>query len=165
VPPDLLLPEAAASAPLPVALVWDALAGAISYHYQVDLDSLFGSPEVDLSIPDATASVTGLMQGSTYYWRVAVTDPCGESGWSAVRKFVATCGVSLTGDVDASGTITSSDVIVMVNHLFKSGPPPVPQPAAGDVNCSGSLTSADIVTLVNYTFKSGAPPCDVCSIL
>lgn len=163
--PDLLLPTDASMAAVPVDLEWDGVAGAISYRYQVDDLPLFGSPEVDSVIASFTTVVPGLAQGSLYYWRVSVTDACGESGFGAVHSFTATCGVSLTGDVDASGSITSADLIVMVNHLFKSGPPPLPQPEAGDVDCSGTLTSADIVKLVNFTFKSGPPPCDVCTIL
>lgn len=65
----------------------------------------------------------------------------------------------LCGDVNADGVHTSADVIQLVNHLFKGGPPPLPVPSAGDVNRSGSLTSADVISLVNYVFKSGTPPC------
>lgn len=72
--------------------------------------------------------------------------------------------LGMVGDVNASTTITSADIIHMVNHVFKSGPPPVPCAAYGDVNCSGNLSSADIISLVNYVFKGGAPPCDVCTL-
>ncbi len=70
----------------------------------------------------------------------------------------------LPGDTNDNGVITSADIIHLVNHVFKGGPPPLPLPQAGDVNCSGTLTSADIIGLVNYVFKGGAPPCDVCSL-
>ena len=73
--------------------------------------------------------------------------------------------VVITGDVDVSGAITSSDVIQLVNHVFKSGPAPLPCAATGDVNCDGALTSSDIINLVNFVFKSGVPPCDVCAII
>jgi hypothetical protein len=66
----------------------------------------------------------------------------------------------LCGDVNADGVHTSADVILLVNHLFKGGPPPSPVPSAGDVNRSGSLTSADVISLVNFVFKSGTPPCN-----
>jgi hypothetical protein len=75
------------------------------------------------------------------------------------------CLVVLTGDVNVSGAITSADIILMVNHVFKGGPPPSPCSAAGDVNCSGSLTSSDIIGMVNFVFKGGAAPCDVCTII
>lgn len=75
------------------------------------------------------------------------------------------CLVTLTGDVNVSGNITSADIIVEVNYVFKSGAPPQPCVAAGDTNCSGTITSADIIGLVNYTFKGGAAPCNVCTIV
>lgn len=65
----------------------------------------------------------------------------------------------LCGDVNESGTHTSADIIQLVNHIFKGGPPPLPVPGSGDVNRSGNLTSADIISLVNFVFKSGTPPC------
>jgi hypothetical protein len=70
----------------------------------------------------------------------------------------------MPGDASHDGVITSSDIIFLVNHVFKGGPAPSPLPAVGDVNCSGNLTSADIINLVNYVFKGGAPPCDVCAL-
>jgi hypothetical protein len=72
--------------------------------------------------------------------------------------------VALSGDANESGQITSSDVIYLVNYMFKSGPAPLPVAASGDINCDRSLSSADIIVLVNYVFKSGQEPCDVCSL-
>lgn len=73
------------------------------------------------------------------------------------------CPIALTGDVNVNGTITSADIINLVNYVFKGGPPPLPCVAAGDVNCNGAVTSADIINLVNYVFKGGPPPCDGCT--
>lgn len=65
-----------------------------------------------------------------------------------------------SGDVNADGTITSADIIYMVNYVFKGGAPAV-IPGHSDVNCDGVTTSADIIYLVNYVFKGGAGPCSV----
>jgi hypothetical protein len=78
---------------------------------------------------------------------------------------ISPCPVIMTGDVNLSGTLTSADIIYLVNYVFKSGPPPLPCAAAGDVNCSGTITSADIIYLVNHVFKSGPPHCDVCRLI
>jgi len=77
------------------------------------------------------------------------------------------CIVELTGDVNQSGTITSSDIICLILYVFlDNGPCPLqPCPAVGDVNCTGTVTTSDIIYTVNYIFKSGTPPCDVCSII
>ena len=65
--------------------------------------------------------------------------------------------------MNLSGTITSADIIGLVNFVFKGGDPPLPCVAAGDVNCGGTVTSADIIALVNYVFKGGLAPCDACT--
>jgi hypothetical protein len=75
------------------------------------------------------------------------------------------CPITMTGDVNASGSITSADIITLVNYVFKGGAAPQPCVASGDVNCNGSVTSADIIFLVNYSFKGGASPCDACSMV
>jgi hypothetical protein len=74
------------------------------------------------------------------------------------------CLIDLTGDVTGDGVIGSSDIIIVVNYVFKSGAPLQPCEAAGDANCDGVVTSADIIYLVNYVFKGGPPPCDVCTL-
>lgn len=72
------------------------------------------------------------------------------------------CIVNMTGDVNMSGTITSSDILCVVIHVFLGPCQPEPCPNAGDVNCTGTVTSADVIYLVNHVFKGGPEPCDVC---
>jgi hypothetical protein len=74
------------------------------------------------------------------------------------------CPFHLTGDGDLSGSLTSTDVILIVNYVFKSGTPPFPCPPVGDVNCDQAVSSSDIITLVNHIFKGAAPPCDACTV-
>lgn len=65
------------------------------------------------------------------------------------------------GNCDGLGTQPqSADIIKLVNHVFKSQPPPDPEMIC-DANCSNTNTSADVIILVNYVFKSGAKPCSV----
>lgn len=73
-------------------------------------------------------------------------------------------GLLLPGDANGDAVLTSSDIIYMVNHLFKGQGAPVPVAMVGDNNCSGSLTSADIIVLLNHVFKSAPPPCDMCAV-
>jgi hypothetical protein len=69
---------------------------------------------------------------------------------------VTFAGGSARGDVNNNGTVTSADIIYLVNYVFKGGPDPLPTVDNGDTNCSGTVTSADVIGLVNYVFK-GAP--------
>jgi len=63
------------------------------------------------------------------------------------------------GDVNEDGSITSADVIGLVNHVFKGAPEPGCQGVAGDFDCSRAINSADIVKLVNFVFKGGPGAC------
>ena len=70
---------------------------------------------------------------------------------------------TIPGDVDQGGAITASDLIYLVNYVFKGGADPEPCQANGDVDCNGTVTSSDIVYIVNHVFKSGPAPCDICT--
>jgi len=61
------------------------------------------------------------------------------------------------GDVNGDGVIKASDVVFLIDYLFKSGPPPDPL-ESGDVNCDGLIKCSDVVYLINYLFKGGPPP-------
>lgn len=163
--PLQISPADGASAPTPVVLEWDFDPQAVSYHLQVDDDPAFGSPAVDTLLLAAQLTIPGVPVGITHYWRVSLTDDCGEGAWSAAQSFEPECIVVKTGDVNGDATITAADIISMVGYVFRAGPPPQPIHQAGDVNCDGSETSADIVYLVAYVFRAGSLPCDVCSIL
>jgi len=62
------------------------------------------------------------------------------------------------GDANDDGKVTVSDVVYLINYLFKGGTPPSPL-EAGDANCDGKITVSDVVYLINYLFKGGPPPC------
>jgi PKD repeat protein len=65
----------------------------------------------------------------------------------------------IRGDANGDKKLTVSDVIYMINYLFKGGPEPVPIQSA-DCNCDAKLTVSDVVYLINYLFKGGpAPSC------
>jgi hypothetical protein len=92
---------------------------------------------------------------------VSAVDPDGQPlavDWQPVTFAVTACPV-LMGDVNQDGVVQSSDLIYMVNYIFKSGPEPIPIRAVGDVNCTGGLGGSDIIFLVNYMFKGGSAPC------
>lgn len=147
-------------------LSWSTVAGALSYHVQLALDSIFGVVLFDTTLtagPVLAQGVTG--DTAQYYWRVNATNTCGTGAWAQSDFVVALCPILQTGDINMNGTLTSADIILLVNFVFKSGLPPLPVVEAGDVDCSGTVNSADIIKLVNHLFKGGAAPCDACSLL
>jgi hypothetical protein len=64
----------------------------------------------------------------------------------------------LAGDPNHDGTVNSSDIVYLINYLFKGGPQPDPL-ESGDMNCDEEVNSADVVYLINYLFKNGPVPC------
>ncbi len=87
-------------------------------------------------------------------------------GPGEVDTVVYTVPEYLHGDPNRDGKKTVSDVVFLINYLFKGGPAPEPL-NLGDVNfCKqnppvepGQPTVADVVYLVNYLFKGGPPAC------
>ncbi|MGB2696298.1 MAG: dockerin type I repeat-containing protein [Candidatus Zixiibacteriota bacterium] len=63
------------------------------------------------------------------------------------------------GDANGDQEVTISDVVYIINYLFKSGPAPDPM-QAGDVNCDDTVDIIDAVYIVNYLFKGGPSPGD-----
>jgi hypothetical protein len=61
-----------------------------------------------------------------------------------------------SGDADNSGSIDISDVIYLINYLFRGGP--APALIAGDCNNDEEVTICDVVYLVNYLFREGPMP-------
>jgi outer membrane protein assembly factor BamB len=63
----------------------------------------------------------------------------------------------ICGDANGDGIVTISDVVYLVNYLYKSGSPPSPL-ESGDANGDGPVDLGDVVFLLNYLFKGGSPP-------
>ncbi len=79
------------------------------------------------------------------------------------------------GDVDASDTlelpaVDISDLVYLINYLYKGGPAPLPfadqgdvdgQPNVKDFNCpKNNVNIGDVVYLINHVYKGGPPPID-----
>jgi len=67
--------------------------------------------------------------------------------------------VTVRGDVNKDNKKNLTDIIYLVNYIFKGGTAPDPK-ELGDVNCSGGSPGLpDIIYMVNFVFKGGPPPC------
>jgi hypothetical protein len=66
-------------------------------------------------------------------------------------------GYYLPGDVILDGSVGISDIIYLINYLFRGGYGLLPE-WTGDVNADGDVNLVDVVYLINYLFKSGPPP-------
>jgi hypothetical protein len=72
-------------------------------------------------------------------------------------------GVKQNGDVNYDGFVNASDIIHLVNYVFKSSYGPYGFTNGGDMNGNCTTTAADIIYLVNFVFKTGWPPVGPCS--
>ena len=108
------------------------------------------------AITDTFYQITG-RSPETYYYKVRAKDAQNQVGpWSNVEDVVV-LETFMRGDADGDGQINVSDVIYLINYLYKGGPQPVPL-ESGDANSDGIINSADIVYLINYLFVGGPPP-------
>jgi plastocyanin len=122
--------------------------------YKLDLNG-----DCVVSTPDAELIVKLFQFGPDSFPAYPVPTCC------RPQLVVPSCLITLTGDLDLNRTLTTADIIRLVNYVFRGGLPPSPCAAAGDVNCSGAVSAADVIALVNHVLKSGPPPCDVCDLI
>ncbi len=93
--PQLASPSSGATnVPLPVVLSWNASANAATYAVQVSTDAAFGSTvTAQIGLTGTSASISGLGNSATYYWRVGAKDAGGVSGWSGGWSFTTIIAV------------------------------------------------------------------------
>jgi hypothetical protein len=96
---------------------------------------------------------------SIYTFILELKDKCGAVDRDTVRISVRPPANLIAGDPNADLFVTVSDVVYLINYLFKSGPPPLTCRSSGDVNCDGKVTVSDAIYLINYLFKGGPSPC------
>jgi hypothetical protein len=88
-PPTLVSPVDAASDQLvSLTLVWNRVSSAATYHVQVATDTGFTAIFLrDSTHSDSQRVVSGLSNGTVYYWRVRAKNAGGVSAWSGYRSF------------------------------------------------------------------------------
>jgi subtilisin family serine protease len=80
--------NAATGVSLTANLSWNASATATSYAVQVSTDQNFATTVINRTgITTTSSALSGLTNGTVYYWRVNATNVVGASTWSATRSF------------------------------------------------------------------------------
>jgi hypothetical protein len=77
--------------------------------------------------------------------------------YDSPSEFHITEGSTLPGDLNQDGRANISDIVFLINYLFKSGPAPA-YLASGDVNTDCEISVSDVVYFINYLFKGGPNP-------
>jgi hypothetical protein len=144
--------------PAVTKLSWNRTEASDFDYYTVYRDTVGGfTPDptnrlgytIDSVFVDSTAEVA-----RTCYYLVCATDFSGNvSDPSNEAEGVR----YITGDCNASGLVEPSDVVYLINYLFRNGQPPRPY-EAGDCSCDGVVSPNDVVCLLNYLFREWPPP-------
>lgn len=131
-----------------------------------------------ITIISATSSYPDIAPGdsgtSLSPYRIEIAEECpadwsanlileieAQNSYSVSDSFALPVGESLPefllGDATGDWIIDLSDVIFLLNYLFRNGPAPNPL-EAGDANCNGAVELGDVIYLLNYLFKNGPLP-------
>ena len=78
-------------------------------------------------------------------------------GWNIDDLAIVGVRQYILGDANNDQKLNVSDVIYLINYLFKGGPTPIPL-EAGDANCDSNTNVSDVIYLINYLFKGGPAP-------
>ena len=101
-----------------------------------------------------TASTIG-----TYTFVAGVEDGEGGTDQCVIEVTLYEGPYYICGDVDGSETIDISDMVYLLNYIFRGGPEPMVL-ESGNINCNGGIDIDDYVYLINYIFRGGPEPCD-----
>jgi hypothetical protein len=70
--------------------------------------------------------------------------------------------IYLNGDANQDHKVSVSDVVYLINYLFKGGAEPYFL-ASGDVTRDCQINISDVIDLINYLFKGGPAPLTGCA--
>jgi hypothetical protein len=93
---------------------WSNVSGATAYRIQVDNDSGFGSPEINVTPSVSNYTPSSPLSPDTYYWRVQGYNGCGDGPWSSptwnftVNTPAPTSAPTLSLPANGSGTCDST---------------------------------------------------------
>ncbi len=104
--PVLVSPaDKAPNQPVALTLTWNKAVGAAAYYIVVAGDTGFVSVvSSDSTVIDTVKSITGLLNGTTYYWKVKGRNASGYGDWSGVRSFTTIVAPPATPVLSGPGT-------------------------------------------------------------
>jgi hypothetical protein len=129
----------------------------IKYDLYYDTSESFTAPVTVPNLNDTAYSTPQLEPGTFYWWKVKAKDTNTAGTWSTQTYtfYVPSC---MPGSVNGDDKVNVTDVIHLINYLFKGATPPLPVWSCGDVQCDGKVNVSDAIYLINYLFKGGPPP-------
>jgi hypothetical protein len=128
---------------------WDT----VRYDLYISTSSVFHPDSTVIYDSLLSSQYTDTLNLGRYYWTVKAYDIQAEV-WSDDTLCFYFFEI---GDVNCDGSVTISDVVYIINYLFRGGPAPCGMDA-GDINCDGDVSIADVIYIINYLFKGGPSP-------
>ena len=126
----------------------------VRYDLEISPDAYFISPMTEGDLSDTIEFCSASLDVETaYWWRLMSRDRFGLVTTSATAQF----RMYKPGDLNESWTVTSADLVTMINYVFKGGALTVPA-CAGMVYGNDTINTSDILWVVNYLYKSGPKP-------
>jgi len=106
--------------------------------------------------PDKFYTVTGLIPGATYEFKVkAIYVDGAESEWSNIESVtLPTEDAALMYDINMDGYVNSEDVTTLIDYLLGNNPSPCYLPAC-DVDGNGIINNDDVTALIDYLLGVG----------
>ncbi len=93
-------------------LSWDAVAGATSCHLDVSATADFSTTVYSRGNLTATSqAISGLANGTAYYWRIGAKNATGISGWSNVSSFTTTAAAILVSPASGAANVSISPAL------------------------------------------------------
>ncbi len=138
--PALVSPvDAAVGISTAAMLSWNAVTGASQYLVEVATDAGFNSIVFSATVSNTTATATGLLTETEYFWRVRPNNICGDGANSAVRSF-------------------TTGVTTVVNSCYTGAAVPIPDnnPTGAfadlSVATAGVLSDVDVSAAITHTW-------------
>ena len=105
--------NAATGVSLTASLTWSATATAASYGVQVSTDQNFATTVINKTgIATTSIALSGLSNGTVYYWRVNATNVAGTSAWSVVRSFTSVLNApALSSPANAATNVSKTPTL------------------------------------------------------
>lgn len=134
--------------------IWSKTGAGVTYTLQYAQDSTFTTGVVTKGgLVDTTYSVS--LPRQNCFWRVMTSNQCGKE--SPYQDTPFNFYVYKMGDVTKDGEVTASDVVYIINYLYRDGSEPIPL-ESGDMVPDSLIDASDLIYLVNYLYRGESAP-------
>lgn len=163
----LILCDSSSAPVITYSSIMDGMKGVVTRNGanpQVNYNNIYNNSEYGLSNEDSSVIINA--QNNWWGDKSGPYDPTGNpdgqgnrvSRWVDYIPWLQIEAPYVCGDANSDTTVSVSDVVYLINYMFKGGPAPAPLQVA-DVNGDSQITVSDAVYLINYLFKGGDAPC------